>query len=118
MFNNILLVGVGGGVGSILRYLFQRSLNASYPWGTLAANILGCLVIGLLWGLFTKQIDEQKRLLLVTGLCGGFTTFSSFSYEGVQMLMDHRWLTFIGYAGGSVALGLAATYFGFKLTSS
>jgi CrcB protein len=118
MFNNILLVGLGGGVGSILRYLFQRSLNATYPWGTFAVNILGCLLIGLLWGLFTKQIDEQKRLLLVTGLCGGFTTFSSFTYEGVQMMMDDRWMTFIVYTAGSVVLGLMATYFGFKLTSS
>jgi fluoride exporter len=118
MFSNILLVGLGGGIGSILRYLLQRSLNATYPWGTFAVNILGCLLIGLLWGLFTKQIDEQKRLLLVTGLCGGFTTFSSFTYEGVQMMMDDRWVTFIFYTAGSVVLGLIATYFGFKLTSS
>ena len=118
MFNNILLVGLGGGIGSILRYLFQRSLNATYPWGTFVVNILGCLLIGLLWGLFTKHVDEPKRLLLVTGLCGGFTTFSSFTYEGVQMLMEDRWIAFIIYTAGSVVLGMMATFFGFKITAS
>ena len=118
MFNNILLVGLGGGAGSILRYLCQRSLNAVYPWGTFVVNILGCLLIGLLWGLFTKHIDEPKRLLLVTGLCGGFTTFSSFTYEGVQMMMDNRWLAFILYTTLSVLLGLLATFLGFKMTSA
>jgi CrcB protein len=117
MFSNILLVGLGGAVGSILRYLCQRSLNFTFPYGTLVANILGCLFIGLLWGLFTKHIDEQKRLLLVTGLCGGFTTFSSFTYEGVQMMMDNRWVQFSFYTAISISAGLLATYIGFKLTS-
>ena len=109
---------MSGGIGSILRYLIQRSLNATHPWGTFTVNILGCLLIGLLWGLFTRHIDEPKRLLLVTGLCGGFTTFSSFTYEGVQMMMDNRWTAFLVYTTGSVVLGLVATYSGFKLTSS
>ena len=117
MFSNILLVGLGGGIGSVLRFLIQRWMNAVYPWGTLTVNILGCFAIGLLWGLFTLHIDEQKRLLLVTGLCGGFTTFSSFTYEGLDMMMQGRWLPFVGYTTGSVALGLLATYLGFKLTS-
>jgi CrcB protein len=117
MFNNILLVGLGGGLGSILRYLCQRSLNAGFPYGTLAVNLLGCLLIGLLWGLFTRHIDEPRRLLLVTGFCGGFTTFSSFTYEGVQMIMENRWLTFALYTAGSVLAGLLATYLGYKLTS-
>jgi len=114
---NILLVGLGGGIGSILRYLLQRMLNVSFPYGTLLVNLLGCLLIGLLWGLFTRHIDEQKRLLLVTGFCGGFTTFSSFTYEGVQMMMENRWLVFLLYIVFSVALGLTATFFGYKLTS-
>ncbi len=117
MLNNILLVGLGGAAGSILRYLCQRSLNFSFPYGTLLANIAGCLLIGLLWGLFTRHIDEPKRLLLVTGFCGGFTTLSSFSYEGVQMMMDHRWIQFTFYTMISLAGGLLATYAGFKLTS-
>jgi len=117
MLNNILLVGLGGAVGSIIRYLCQRSLNFSFPYGTLLVNIAGCLLIGILWGLFTRHVDEPKRLLLVTGFCGGFTTFSSFTYEGVQMLTEDRWLTFALYTGASVVAGLFATYLGFKLTS-
>jgi CrcB protein len=117
MFTNILLVGAGGAAGSVLRYLCQRSLNLSFPYGTLLVNILGCLLIGLLWGFFTKSIDEQKRLLLVTGFCGGFTTFSSFTFEGVQMMMENRWLSFLAYTLTSVAAGLMATYLGYKMTS-
>jgi CrcB protein len=117
MLINILLVGIGGAAGSILRYLCQRSLNFSFPYGTLLVNIAGCLLIGLLWGFFTRHIDEQKRLLLVTGFCGGFTTFSSFTYEGVQMLADNRWIQFTFYTAISVVAGLLATYAGFKLTS-
>jgi len=114
---NILLVGLGGSVGSILRYLLQRTFNVHFPYGTLLVNLLGCLIIGLLWGFFTRHIDEQRRLLLVTGFCGGFTTFSTFTYEGVQMMMENRWLTFFFYVITSVVIGLAATYFGYKLTS-
>jgi CrcB protein len=117
MVNSILLVGLGGGAGSILRYLCSRWLNTNFPYGTLVINILGCLVIGILWGLFTRQVDEQKRLLLVTGFCGGFTTFSTFGFESVQMMMENRWLTFALYAAGSVIGGLLATYFGYKITS-
>lgn len=118
MLYNILLVGLGGGIGSILRYLCQRSLNnINFPYGTLLVNIIGCLLIGIFWGLFTRHIDEAKRLLLVTGLCGGFTTFSSFTFEGVQMIADNRWLVFAFYTGLSVTAGLLATYLGFKLTN-
>ena len=117
MGTNILLVGIGGGIGSILRYLLQRTFNVHFPYGTLFVNLLGCLLIGLLWGLFTRHIDEQKRLLFVTGFCGGFTTFSTFTYEGVQMMMEDRWLIFFSYVLSSVIIGLAATYFGYKLTS-
>ena len=117
MFNNILLVGLGGAAGSILRYLCQRSLNLNFPYGTLLVNISGCLLIGLLWGLFTRHIDEQRRLLLVTGFCGGFTTFSTFTYEGVQMLMENRWVIFALYTTLSIVLGLLATYLGYKITS-
>lgn len=117
MLNNFLLVGLGGGVGSILRYFCQRSFNLNFPYGTLLVNIIGCLLIGLLWGVLSKNTDDQKRLLLVTGFCGGFTTFSSFTHEGVQMMMDNRWFGFALYTGASVVIGLLATYFGYKITS-
>jgi fluoride exporter len=117
MGTNILLVGIGGGLGSILRYLLQRTLNAHYPYGTLLVNVAGCLLIGLLWGVFARHIDEQRRLLLVTGFCGGFTTFSAFTQEGIKMIIENRLMTFLFYTLLSVAAGLAATYFGYKLTS-
>ena len=117
MLNNILLVGLGGGIGSILRYICQRVWNQQFPYGTLIVNITGCLLIGLLWGFFAKQGEEQKKLLLITGFCGGFTTFSSFTAEGVQMMTDNRWISFALYTGVSVVAGLMATYFGYKLTS-
>lgn len=115
MFNNILLVGLGGGIGSILRYLCQRSLNNSFPYGTLLVNMAGCFIIGLAWGYFSKNMDSNGKLFLMTGLCGGFTTFSAFTHESVQMMMDSRWAVFIIYTGISVMAGLLATFLGFKL---
>ena len=115
MLNNILLVGLGGGIGSMLRYLCQRSFNFDFPFGTLAVNVVGCFLIGLFWGFSIKGWDESKRLLLMTGFCGGFTTFSAFTHEGIRMLMDNRWITFIIYSGLSVMAGLLATFAGYKL---
>ena len=115
MINSILLVALGGACGSVLRFFCQKSLNLSFPYGTLIVNILGCFFVGLLWGYFSKNSNESKQLLLVTGFCGGFTTFSSFTYEGVQMLTDHRWFTFVWYTAISVIAGLLATYIGYKL---
>lgn len=118
MIYQLLLVGVGGAVGSMLRYGCSRLLNMpSFPFGTLLVNIGGCLLIGIFWGLFSRHVNEQLRLLLATGLCGGFTTFSTFTYEGIQMLQEARWTSFIVYTAISVAIGLVATYFGYKLTS-
>ncbi len=119
MSNSILLVGLGGAGGSILRYLLQRALNVSYfPYGTLAVNISGCLLIGILWGILSKNnLTEVTAMLMMTGFCGGFTTFSAFSYEGIQLLMVNKWLMFFTYTMISVAGGLIATYLGFKLFS-
>ncbi len=118
MLNNLLLVGLGGGLGSMLRYLCQRSLNNSFPYGTLLVNLAGCFIIGLAWGYFSKNMDAPSRLFLMTGLCGGFTTFSAFTQEGVEMMMDHRLAIFILYTGVSVMAGLLLTFLGFKLTQA
>lgn len=122
MIKSILLVALGGGVGSVCRYLLSGAVNklgfGSFPMGTMAVNILGCFVIGLLFGLSLKmpQFNGQWRLLLITGLLGGFTTFSSFSYESVSLLSERQFLYFFGYLGGSVLLGLLATWVGLILT--
>ena len=117
MISNLLLLGVAGGTGTILRYFIQKQLNSHFPFGTLAVNIIGCLLIGLLWGYLTRNMSEQRQLMLITGFCGGFTTFSAFTAEGVQMMMDHRWLNFFIYTATSIVAGLLATFIGFKLTS-
>ena len=121
MIKNILLVGLGGGLGSAARYLCQRWITAYYPhhfpWGTFAVNITGCLLIGILWGISFRSFDanEQWKLLLMTGLCGGFTTFSAFTLEGIGLLRENRMSLFFLYIAGTVLLGLLATFAGMKL---
>jgi fluoride exporter len=117
MFSNILLIGLAGGTGTILRFLVQKNLNTSFPFGTLLVNIIGCMVIGIAWGYFSRNYNEQKQLIILTGFCGGFTTFSSFTAEGLQMMFDQRWLNFIVYTTVSVIAGLVATFIGFKISS-
>ncbi len=111
---NILMIAVGGAAGSIMRYGFQKAFSTSFPIGTLAVNIMGCFFIGLLLATL-KQSDEEKRLLLMTGFCGGFTTFSAFTMEAIQMMTTGRWIIFSLYIFASVAGGLLATYLGYKI---
>jgi fluoride exporter len=121
MIRNILLVGLGGGIGSIARYLCQRWFSINYPshfpWGTFTVNISGCLLIGIFWGLSFKTFtgNESWKLFLMTGICGGFTTFSAFALEGIGLLKEQKTGLFFSYAVASVALGLIATYTGMKL---
>jgi fluoride exporter len=121
MIKNILLVGLGGGVGSIARYLCQRWVSSlyphSFPWGTFAVNIVGCLLIGILWGISFKSFDsnENFKLLLMVGLCGGFTTFSAFTIEGIGLLRENKMGLFFLYIAGSVIVGLLATFIGMKM---
>ena len=122
MIKNILLVGLGGGIGSIARYLCQRWFAANYisafPWGTLAVNIIGCFAIGIFWGMIFKSFDtnESWKLFLMTGLCGGFTTFSAFTLEGIGLLKEQKLALFFSYVAASMLVGLLATYAGMKIT--
>jgi CrcB protein len=122
MIKNILLVGLGGGIGSIARYLCQRWFAATYvhsfPWGTFAVNVAGCFLIGIFWGLSFKSFDsnESWKLFLMTGLCGGFTTFSAFTLEGIGLIKEQKLALFFSYVAASVVLGLLATYIGMKIT--
>ena len=112
MIRNILFVALGGAVGSVGRYL----VSGSFPWGTLTVNIVGSLLIGFLTGLVSKGIvSPELKLLLVTGFCGGFTTFSTFSNESFQMLKAGDALLAALYIGGSVALGIFAVFLGTML---
>jgi fluoride exporter len=121
MLKDILLVGLGGGVGSVARFLCQRSVSAWYPhafpFGTLIVNFLGCFLIGLLLGFMDKGniVKPEWKLLLVTGFCGGYTTFSAFAAENIQLLRDGRLLYFTIYTVGSVVLGILAAFAGLSL---
>ncbi|QHI36201.1 Putative fluoride ion transporter CrcB [Kordia antarctica] len=113
----LLLVFLGGGFGSALRFLLGKYLNnagAGIPYGTFAANVLGSLLIGIILGLAAKNeaISEQHTLLLATGFCGGFTTFSTFAYENHVLLKSGDFTTFFLYTIASFVIGFAAVFLG------
>ncbi|MAN59956.1 MAG: fluoride efflux transporter CrcB [Flavobacteriaceae bacterium] len=115
-----LLVFLGGGLGSTLRYLLGKYINsqtAILPWGTFAANILGCFIIGILFGWALKSITfpETTLLFLATGFCGGFTTFSAFAYENQLFLKTGDFTSFFVYTVASILLGLLAVIAGMWL---
>ncbi|GGX08734.1 fluoride efflux transporter CrcB [Aquimarina muelleri] len=117
----IFLVFIGGGTGSIARYLISKYLNNSstgIPYGTLTANVLGCLLIGIILGLSLKNniISQNTVLLLATGFCGGFTTFSTFAYENHVLLKSGDFINFILYAIASLVIGLLFVFLGMFIT--
>lgn len=121
MIKNLLLVVLGGGFGSIARYLLSYFLtknNAThFPWATFIANSIGCLIIGLLFGYIQKNNlqNETLKLLLITGFCGGFTTFSTFSLENIQFIQNQNYNLAIIYTLASILVGFLAVIIGFKI---
>ena len=119
IIKDIILVGTGSFFGGIARYLVSlgmKDIGSAFPWATLTANIVGCLLIGLLWAAFNRvNASSQLNLLLIVGFCGGFTTFSSFSKESLCLLQAGNYFTFILYALGSVMLGIIAVALGYAL---
>lgn len=119
---NLFLVGLGGAVGSICRYLLNvgaaRALGPGYPYGTLAANVSGGLAMGLLVGVLAHRggADQERiRLLLAVGVLGGFTTFSSYSLETARMIETRQYVQALGYGLGSVVLAVSAVFAGLIL---
>jgi CrcB protein len=112
MIRNLLLVALGGAVGSVLRYLIS-SINTSFPWGTFTVNVLGSLLIGLLVGFVSKGVlSPEMKLLLVTGFCGGFTTFSTFANESFGMMKAGDVMLMALYVGASVIISILAVWGG------
>lgn len=122
MTKAILLIGIGGGIGSIFRYLttvvVSKYFQSNFTLATLLVNILGCLLIGLLIGFFDKQeiINHDIRLLLITGFCGGFTTFSAFASENFHLFQSGNSLAAYLNIGLSVFVGLFAVWLGINIT--
>jgi len=121
MIKNFLIVGLGGSAGSMLRYavqkIFQVQSVAVFPTGTLLVNIAGCFLIGILWSMVSRSLtwNEEMKLLLMTGFCGGFTTFSAFTLEGIGLLKENKTVLFLIYLTASVLGGLVATFIGIRI---
>lgn len=119
----LLLVFLGGGIGSVLRFLISKTLNSPQtgtPYGTFAANIIGSLIIGIVLGLAVKQntLSQNQILFLATGFCGGFTTFSSFAYENHLFLKSGDFTSFALYTVASFVIGFLAVFAGIFIVKS
>ena len=120
---SLLLIFIGGGTGSVARYLLGKYLNSTttgIPYGTFAANVLGSLLIGIIlgWALKNNSLSSNTALLLATGFCGGFTTFSTFAYENHVFLKSGDFMTFALYAIASFALGILAVFGGMEIAKA
>lgn len=120
-FSHIALVALGGMTGSVLRYLVTVFVAAkewaSFPWATLSVNIGGSLVMGLVAGFATRFSTVQSwQILLATGFCGGFTTFSALSNESITMIRQHQWGALALYLSATLILGIGAAALGYSFT--
>jgi len=119
---NLFYIFIGGGLGSMLRYLIsnytQKIWNVnSFPMGTFLVNITGCLLIGFLTSYFMKN-DNSLKFLLITGLCGGYTTFSTFSVENFSLWQNQQYGVLSLYVLLSLILGFGAVILGMKIQTS
>lgn len=118
--NKIFFVFLGGGIGSIGRHLissisFTDTTSMSFPLATFITNLIGCFIIGLLTGKI--DLNKNLNLLLVTGFCGGFTTFSTFSKETLFLISEQKLFIAITYVVSSIVIGIALAGIGFYLTN-
>ena len=121
LYKTLALIGFGGMLGSISRYLVSEYVTEhfpqAFPYGTFAVNIVGCLLIGLFYGLSDRHewFTPEWRVLLTAGFCGGFTTFSTFAIENMALLETSRYMVFGLYTAGSVVFGIFAVLLGMVL---
>ena len=120
---SFLLVFLGGGLGSGLRYLVTAAMNQHskvLPFGTFTVNLVGCLLIGLILGYAQKEntLTSNQTLLLATGFCGGFTTFSAFANENLELIKNGEILNLSLYTFGSIIIGILAVFVGYYIINS
>jgi len=116
----VALIGVGSFIGGVFRYLLSQGIQSkflsAFPLGTFTVNIIGCLAIGIIFGISEKvNLSPEWRLFLATGICGGFTTFSAFSLESLALFREGQIFYAFSYISLSVLLGLFAVYLGMLL---
>jgi len=120
----LLLIGSGSFIGGISRFLTSRYIQqhvlSDFPFGTFVVNILGCFLIGMFFGISQRAevLSIEARMFLTVGFCGGFTTFSTFSNESLAMIRDGNIFYVALYAGGSVVIGILATYLGILIVNT
>lgn len=124
MLRTLFIIGSGGFLGSIMRYLVQisveKSILSSFPWGTFAANVAGSFIIGIVYALADKGnlLGTEWKMFLAVGFCGGFTTFSSFAYNNFNMLKDGVYGQLLLNVFGSLFFGILAVYLGIILVKA
>lgn len=124
MVKTVIAVFIGSGLGGVCRYLLSGLVDrltdsapgyaAIFPWGTFAVNIIGCFIIGLVYGLIANRVEMSPgtKLLLTTGFCGGLTTFSTFSHENLILFQGGNMPVLLIYAAASLLTGIAAAWLG------
>ena len=116
MIKQFLFVGLGGALGSMLRYatslITARYYANTFPLATFVTNVLGCLLIGLFIGYFSKNSNQNLQFLLITGFCGGYTTFSTFAAENISLWQGQNYFTLIVYTVASIFIGCFAVWLG------
>jgi len=124
MIKLILAVGTGGFVGSVLRFLiyryFENPQSGSWPWGTIAVNIIGSFLAGILFGISQKTnlIPETLSLFLLVGFCGGFTTFSAFALDNLKLFQEGAYIQNFIYIASTILLGITAIFIGHYLATT
>lgn len=121
ILQRLALVAMAGALGTLTRYVLsagvQRAAGDGYPWGTLAVNVLGCFLFGLVWSLANERlvIKPETQVILLGGFMGAFTTFSTFIFEAHGFVQEARWLLATGYMFLQMAVGMVSLFFGIAL---